>query len=207
VGCRVRVVRRQRPVVRRRGSPLTARVLLVGDCARPGQWARASAQRTSQARVRLSSRPSLLSELVLNCRHHEVHEDDVVRHAVQLQAPVKLLRDAGRQLRPGFFGLRHLCRLVLRSPRPTRTTPTPATAAPVLRSLRGGDAAEQRLDCRAHFSLYQVADHRQQTLVSRHRLPFSGQIYECPITSKGSDAGEPASGACWRSGGGTPCFA
>jgi hypothetical protein len=67
---------------------------------------------------------------------------------------------------------RHLCRLALRSARPTRTTPTPATAAPVLRSLRGGDASEQRLDCRAHFPLDHVPDHRQQALAPRHRVPL-----------------------------------
>ena len=39
---------------------------------------------------------------------HEVHDGGVERDAVPLQAPVKLLRDAGRQLRPGFFfGLCH----------------------------------------------------------------------------------------------------
>jgi hypothetical protein len=80
-------------------------------------------------------------ELLLNRRHHEVHEDEVVRHAVHPEAPVQLLRDAGRQLRPGFFGLRHLCRLALRSPRTPRTTPTPATTAPVLRARREGDVA------------------------------------------------------------------
>jgi hypothetical protein len=63
-----------------------------------------------------------------------------------------------------------LCRLVLRSRRPARTTPTPATAATVLRARLGGDAAEQRLHCAAHFLLHQVADHRQQTLLSRHRV-------------------------------------
>jgi len=35
---------------------------------------------------------SLPSEFLLNRLHHEVHESDVVRHAVQLQAPVQLLR-------------------------------------------------------------------------------------------------------------------
>jgi len=36
-----------------------------------------------------------------------VHDGDLVRHAVQLEATVKVLRDAGRQLRPDFLGLRH----------------------------------------------------------------------------------------------------
>jgi len=35
-------------------------------------------------------------ELLLNRRHHEVDEDDAVRHAVQAEAMVKLLRDGGR---------------------------------------------------------------------------------------------------------------
>ena len=146
-------------------------------------------------------RPSLPSELLLNRRRHEVHEDDVVRHAIQPEATVKLLRDADRQLRPGFFGIRHLCRLVLRSPRPARTTPTPATAAPVLRARHGRDSAEQRLHRSAHFLLRQVADDRHQALLSRHRVLLSGGKYtERPITSKGSEAGEPASGeACWQS--------
>jgi hypothetical protein len=112
---------------------------------------------------------------------------------------MKLLRDAGRQLRPGFFGLRHLCRLILRSPRPTGTTPTPATAAPVLRSLRGRDAAEQRLDRRAHFLLHQVTDHRQQALPSRHRIPLPAADIRMPDHQQ-REACEPASGeACWRS--------
>jgi hypothetical protein len=46
---------------------------------------------------------------------------DVVRHAVQPQATVKVFRDAGRQLRPAFVGRHHLCRLVLRAPRPRRS--------------------------------------------------------------------------------------
>src|SRR4029450_7076705 len=141
-----------------------------------GQWARASAQRTARAVSGCPLlRPSLPSELLLNRRRHEVHEDDVVRHAVEPDATVKLLRDAGRQLGPGFFGRGHLCRLALRSPRPAWTTP--ATAAPVLCSLRGGDAPEQRLDRSADFLLHQVADHRHQALLSRHRLLRSGGRY------------------------------
>src|SRR5206468_4149869 len=118
----------------------------------------------------------------------------------QLEPAVKLLRDARRQLRPGFVCRRHLRRLGLRA----RTTPTPATAANrlhlrtrsrigslLVRHLRGNglrrttrttgaplptrlattatavprlrlprkDAAEQRLDRRAHFSLNEVPDH------------------------------------------------
>src|SRR5262249_31846047 len=143
----------------------------LAHCAPRGSGARASGQRTARAVLGCPLlRPSLRSELLLNRRRHEVHEYDVVRHAVEPEATVKLLRDPGRQLRPGFFGLRHLCRLALRSPRPTRTTPTPATAAPVVRSLRRGDAAEQRLDRSAHFLLDQVADPRQQALLSRHRV-------------------------------------
>jgi hypothetical protein len=87
-----------------------------------------------------------------------------VRHAVQPEAMVKLLRDAGRQLRPGFVGRRHQTSrlLVLRSRWPARTTPTPATAPTLLRlRLCRGNAAEQRLNCRAHFLLHQVAYHRQ----------------------------------------------
>jgi hypothetical protein len=68
-------------------------------------------------------RPRLPPELLLNRLDDEVHEHDVVRHAVQLEATVKLLRDAGRQLRLGFFGLRHHAALVFdpaRRPRPRR---------------------------------------------------------------------------------------
>ena len=87
---------------------------------------------------------------------------------------MKLLRDAGRQLRQGFFGIRHLCRLVLRSRRPTRTTPTPATAAPVLRARPGRDAAEQRLDCSAHFLLHQVrGSSSASSCVSASSPPFA----------------------------------
>src|SRR2546427_13095810 len=46
-------------------------------------------------------------ELLLNRLDHEVLDHDVVRHAVQLEATVKLLRDARRQLRQDFFGLGH----------------------------------------------------------------------------------------------------
>ena len=109
---------------------------------------------------------------------------------------------AGRQLRPRFVGLRHQTSylLVLRSRWPARTTPTPATAAPVLRRRRGGGAAEQRLDRSAHFLLHQVTDHGEQALLSRHRAILSGGRYtNGPIASKGNEAGEPASGeACWR---------
>jgi len=52
-------------------------------------------------------RPRLPSELILNRLDHEVHEGDVVRHAVEFEPAMKLLRDASRQLRPGFLGLRH----------------------------------------------------------------------------------------------------
>src|SRR3989442_1636042 len=53
-------------------------------------------------------RPRLPPELLLNRLRYEVHERDVVGHAVELEATVKLLRDARRQLRPRFLGLRHL---------------------------------------------------------------------------------------------------
>jgi len=62
-----------------------------------------------------------VDELLFNRLDHEVHNRDVVRNAVCLQATVKLLRDAGRQLRDGFVGLRHLCRLLLRSRRRSQT--------------------------------------------------------------------------------------
>src|SRR2546425_6397493 len=52
-------------------------------------------------------------ELLLQRLHHEVLHCDLAGHAVQLEPAVKLLRDAGRQLRPGFVGLRHLCHLAL----------------------------------------------------------------------------------------------
>src|SRR5262249_26891414 len=65
--------------------------------------------------------------------------------------------------------------LVLRSRRPPRTTPPPATAAAVLCALlRGGNASEQRLNCSADLLLHHVTDHRQQALLSRHRLLPSG---------------------------------
>src|SRR5207248_1679918 len=76
---------------------------------------------------------SLPPELLLNGPHDELHHRRVVRHAVQLQATVKVLRDAGRQLCPHLLGLRHLCRLLLRARRTTGTTPMPATAPTVLR--------------------------------------------------------------------------
>jgi hypothetical protein len=101
-----------------------------------------------------------------------------MRHAVDPEATVKLLRDAGRQRGPGFVGVRHLSHLsLLRSRRSARTTPAPATAATVLRWLRGRDASEQRLDRSAHFLLHHVTDHRQQALLSRHRLLLSGGRY------------------------------
>src|SRR2546426_4795327 len=71
---------------------------------------------------------------VFNRLDHEVHDGDLVRHAVQLEATVKVLRDAGRQLRPDFLGLHHLCRLFLRSRWTPRTTPTPATTLNLLSS-------------------------------------------------------------------------
>src|SRR5205809_4820771 len=52
-------------------------------------------------------RPRLPPELLLNRLRHEVLEHDVVRHAVQLQAAVKVFGDARRQLRQDFFGLSH----------------------------------------------------------------------------------------------------
>src|SRR5207247_8002354 len=81
-------------------------------------------------------RPCLAPELLLNRLHHELHDRDVVRHAVKLEPAVKLLRDAGRQLGPGFVCRRHLCRLLLRARWTPRTTPTPTTALNALR-LRG----------------------------------------------------------------------
>jgi len=80
-------------------------------------------------------RPGLPPELLLNRLDHELHDRDVIRHAVQLEPAVKLFRDAGRQLRPGFVCRRHLRRLGLRARCPPRTTATPATAADLC--LRG----------------------------------------------------------------------
>src|SRR5438093_10218244 len=74
-------------------------------------------------------RPRLPPELLLNRLDHELHDRDVVRHAVKLEPAVKLLRDARRQLRPGFVCRRHLRRLLLRSGWTPTTAPTPATAA------------------------------------------------------------------------------
>src|SRR5207249_11560502 len=72
-------------------------------------------------------RPRLLPELLLDRLGHEVLHGDLVRHAVKLQAAVKLLRDAGRQLRPGFIRPGHLCRLPLRSRWTTGTTTAPVS--------------------------------------------------------------------------------
>jgi len=122
-------------------------------------------------------RPSLWSELLLNRRRHEVHEYDVVRYAVDPEATVKFLRDPGRQLRQRFFGLRHQtsCLFVLRSRWTAGTTPPPATAPIVLRlGPCRRNAAEQRLDCRAHLLFHQVADDRHEALPSRHRVLLSG---------------------------------
>src|SRR5438093_13444681 len=47
-------------------------------------------------------RASLPPELLLNRLRHEVLHGDLVRHAVQLEPAVKVLRDAGCQLVPGF---------------------------------------------------------------------------------------------------------
>src|SRR6266516_1294092 len=91
-------------------------------------------------------RPRLPPELLLNRLDHELHDRDVIRHAVQLEPAVKLFRDARRQLRPHLLGLRHLCRLLLRPRWPPRTTPTPATAANSL-CLRG---------CGCHHGLLRV---------------------------------------------------
>src|SRR5439155_16207542 len=52
-------------------------------------------------------------ELFLNRLGHEVHDGDVVRDAVHLEAALKVFGDAGRQLRQGLFGSCHLCRLLL----------------------------------------------------------------------------------------------
>jgi hypothetical protein len=73
--------------------------------------------------------------------------------------------------------LRSIRPFVLRSPRPPTTTPTLATAAPVLRARHGKHAAEQRLDCGAHLLLHQLANHRQQALLSRHRVLLCGGRY------------------------------
>ena len=100
-----------------------------------------------------------------------------MRDAVDPEATVKALRNASRQLRQGFFGGRHLCRLILRSPRPARTTPTLAMAAPVPRARWSRKTPEQRLHCSAHFLLHQFADYRQQALVPRHQCLLGGGRY------------------------------
>src|SRR5439155_2814467 len=102
---------------------------------------RRSATPTCRYRETLSGdepllRPGLPSELFLNRLRHEVHEGGVVRHTVELEAPVKLFRDAGRQLRPHLLDLHHLCRLLLRPRWTPWTMPTPATTVNGLR-LRG----------------------------------------------------------------------
>src|SRR3989442_13959901 len=82
----------------------------------------------------MSGLPSLSRfppKLLLNRLDHEVHERDVVCHAVQLEAPVKVLRYAGRQLCPGFVGLRHQAALFFDPggrPGPRRPRPRPKTA-------------------------------------------------------------------------------
>src|SRR5439155_72395 len=45
-----------------------------------------------------------LAPLDPNVLYPQLHAGDVVRHAVQLEAPVEVFRDAGRQLRQDFFG-------------------------------------------------------------------------------------------------------
>jgi len=55
----------------------------------------------------LFPRRGLPPELLLNGLHDEVHEGDVVRHAAELEATVKVFRDARRQLGDGFVALRH----------------------------------------------------------------------------------------------------
>src|SRR5438876_12262919 len=52
-------------------------------------------------------RPRLLPELLLDRLGHEVLHGDLVRHAVKLEATVKVFGDAGRQLRDGFVALGH----------------------------------------------------------------------------------------------------
>src|SRR5262245_43501948 len=72
---------------------------------------------------------------------------------------------------PGCVGVRHLSRLGLRSPRPTRTTATPAMVTPVLRRLRGGDASALCLDCHHTIRLVAGSDLsvRRTLIVFGHR--------------------------------------
>src|SRR6059036_3210147 len=99
----------------------------MGSRIRGLQPSNASAMLRHPVLCRPLLRPGLPPELPLNGLHDEVHEGDVVGHAVELQAAVKLLRNAGRQLRPDFLGLRHLCRWA------AGATATPATTANGLR--------------------------------------------------------------------------
>src|SRR6266403_1645136 len=85
--------------------------LVVTPLAARGQGLRGMQSSNSSATF---GTPSFVSpllrlppELLLDGLRHEVLEHDVVCHAVQLQATVKLLGDAGRQLRQDFFGLGH----------------------------------------------------------------------------------------------------
>src|SRR5438093_7790727 len=100
------------------GSPGASELLKVSlrtshrDPERPS-FSRCTRDRSNKAAAggivldRSLLRPRLPPELLLNRPDHELHDRDVIRHAVQLEPAVKLLRDAGRQLRQDFFGLRH----------------------------------------------------------------------------------------------------
>src|SRR2546422_11180765 len=71
----------------------------------PGmQSSNSSARRTPSFFSPLLRRP-LPPELFLNRLDHELHDRDVVRHAVQLEPAVKHLLDARRQLGDGLVGL------------------------------------------------------------------------------------------------------
>src|SRR2546427_963125 len=96
----------------------------------------------STRRLAISGLPSLSRfppKLLRNRLDHEAHERDVVCHAVQLEAPVKALRDAGRQLRPGFVGLRHQAALFF-DPGGTGTAPT-ASPPPNLNEISGAEGS------------------------------------------------------------------
>src|SRR5947208_14736682 len=99
----------------------------MGSRIRGLQPSNASAMLRHPVLCRPLLRPGLPPELLLNGLHDEVHEGDVVGHAVELQATEALsgcgLPIASRLPRPSPSS-----RLLFRSRRTPWTAPTPATA-------------------------------------------------------------------------------
>src|SRR3989442_12349055 len=112
----------------------------------------------------MSGLPSLSRfppKLLLNRLDHEVHERDVVCHAVQLEAPVKVLRDAGRQLRPGFVGLRHQAALFFDPGDRDRPDRVPA-AKPQRNQWSRGESNPRPLECDSSALPTELRPHRRE---------------------------------------------